>query len=51
MSIELLRTATPNNVHADFQITLIVSLLGLIMTLFALPLLGDAYAVWMTLAG
>jgi len=51
MSVELLRTAAPNTSHADFQITLIVSLLGLAVTLFALPLLGDSFASLMALAG
>lgn len=51
MSIELLRTATPSTTNADFQITLIVSLLGLTMTLFALPLLGSAYGTWLAFAG
>jgi hypothetical protein len=51
MSVELLRTATPDNANADFQITLIVSLLGLTVTLLLLPLLGSGYGAWMALAG
>ena len=52
MSVQLLRsTATPSKSDADFQITLFISLLGLTATLFALPLFGSDYAVWMAMTG
>jgi len=51
MSVELLRTATPSTTDADFQVTLMISLLGLTVTLFALPLLGSSYGTWLAFAG
>ena len=51
MSVELLHAATLDKSDADFQITLILSLLGLTATLFALPLFGGEYGALMALAG
>ena len=44
MSVELLRTAAPNKSDANFQAVVIISLLGLTLSLFALSLLGDPFA-------
>lgn len=51
MNVELLRAGTLSKSDHDFQVTLIMSLLGLTVTLFALPLFGGEYGALMALAG
>ena len=51
MSVQLLRASAPTDTDRDFQITLLVSLLGLTVSLALLPLLGGELGPLLALAG
>jgi len=51
MTVELLRAQTAPRVDPDLEITLLVSLLGLTVTLAVLPLMGVDLGAWLAIAG
>jgi hypothetical protein len=53
MSVELLRAFASASTKADASLhaTLMFSLLGLTVALFALPLFGSDYGLWLAYAG
>ena len=51
MTVELLRTHTSPRIEPNFAITILVSLLGLTLTLVVLPALSNDFGTWLALAG
>jgi hypothetical protein len=51
MTIQLLRLRTETAFGLDFQVALVFSLLGLLLSLAALPLFGDEITTLLSIAG
>ncbi len=51
MTVELLREQTARQIDPNLQVVLLVSLLGLTLTLALLPFLGSDFGTWLALAG
>ncbi len=51
MTTELLRTLAAIEIEPNFEVTLLISLLGLTLTLALLPFLGSDFGTWLALAG
>ncbi len=51
MTIELVREQTERRTEPNLAITVLVSLLGLTLTLALLPVLGSDFGTWLALAG
>ncbi len=51
MTVELVREQTGARIDPSFQIAVLVSLLGLTVTLALVPLLGGDFGAWLALAG
>jgi len=51
MTVELLRERAARRTESNFEIVVLVSLLGLTITLALLPVLGSDFGTWLALAG
>jgi hypothetical protein len=51
MSVELLRAQAAPRIDPSFEIALLVSFLGLTLTLATLPFIGSDFGTWLALAG